>query len=136
VKRAYTRRPLPLPGTLARTPSAFGDALVSQMLTVAQSGRGPSWMRKAFFATLIDARSRRPCVTVFETGGTSAGITPGGNFGAASAPAGSRSPAAAPEAGAREAASTRRIVRAVKRRTKARLSTPCGPVFRRSLPFS
>jgi hypothetical protein len=29
----------PLPGTLARMPSAFGEVAVSQMLTVAQKGR-------------------------------------------------------------------------------------------------
>ena len=33
------RSPEPLPGTLVRTPSAFGDFAVSQTFTVAQKGR-------------------------------------------------------------------------------------------------
>ena len=33
------RRREPLPGTLVRTPSAFGDFAVSQTFTVAQKGR-------------------------------------------------------------------------------------------------
>jgi hypothetical protein len=39
VYRAKMRSPEPLPGTLVRTPSAFGDFAVSQTFTVAQNGR-------------------------------------------------------------------------------------------------
>jgi hypothetical protein len=52
LKRANTRRPLPLPGTLARTPTAFGKFAVSQMLIVAHRGGASAWVRRAFFALL------------------------------------------------------------------------------------
>ena len=45
-------------------------------------------MRKVFFATLIEAPGPRRWPAVFETGGTIAGTTPGGNCGAALAPGG------------------------------------------------
>ena len=45
-------------------------------------------MRKVFFATLIEAPGAAALARVFETGGTIAGTTPGGNCGAALAPGG------------------------------------------------
>jgi hypothetical protein len=78
----------PLPGTLVRTPRAFGDFLVSQMFTVAQNGLSsapsPSELARAMPAT-----GAAPWPFSDATDGFSATTTPGGRTGALSAPGGS-----------------------------------------------
>src|SRR5215210_2329000 len=118
------RSPEPLPGTLVRTPRAFGERVVSQMFTVAQKGRSPSWIT----ARRVEARAelstgpplRWPLAE--STGGISATTTPSGRTGGLSAPAGRLNLALAGPAAKRDAAQASRTVGAASRRTTPRTS--------------
>src|SRR5215212_6804284 len=100
---------VPLPGTLVRMPSAFGESFVSQTLTVAQNGWPPASER----FECADAATRSPaapCPAATLSLGFSATTTPEGRSGLAPAPGGRRKLAAALGAAMRDAAQAIRTV--------------------------
>src|SRR5215213_5502194 len=118
----------PLPGTLVRTPRAFGEPVVSQMFTVVQKGRSPSWMSARLVAARAELSTGPPrrWLVAESTGGISATTRPGGSTGGESAPAGRRNLALAGPAARRDAAQASRTVGAASLRTTARTSGHMG----------
>src|SRR3954447_11329550 len=108
---------VPLPGTLVRMPSAFGEFLVSQTLTVAQNGLSSPASDRFECAEAVAKPPAAPWPAFTASLGFSATTTPEGSCGAASAPGGSRKPAEAVGAARRDAAQAIRTVGAASRGT-------------------
>src|SRR4051812_19087896 len=109
----------PLPGTLVRTPRAFGEPAVSQMFTVAQKGRSTPWITARRVAARAELSTGPPVrwLRAEFTGGISATTTPSGRTGGLSAPAGRLNLALAAPAAKRDATQASRTVGAASLRT-------------------